>query len=89
MSESTGHEEIPSQDRKLRDDDARERLRRALPQAPNSNFGGYDNTARALMNDTSPYEEISAVVGDSRRNADLHSEPGCDQRTRTRTAEGM
>jgi ADP-ribosylglycohydrolase len=89
MSASSVHEEIPSEDRKLRDSDARERLRRALPQAPSSNLAGYDNTARALMNDTSPYEEISELIGNSRGNVDLQSEPGSDYRGRTRTTEGI
>ena len=79
---------MASHDRKLRDNDARERLRRALPKAPTSNFGGYDNTARALMNDPSPYQEISEVLGNSRRNVDLQSEPGSDQRSRGRNPEG-
>ena len=88
MSESTVHDEIPSQGRKLHDSDARERLRRALPQAPSSNLATYDNTARALMNDTSAYQEISEVVGNSRTNEDLQSDPGSDYRSRTRTTEG-
>ena len=79
---------MPSQERKLRDSDARERLRRALPQAPNSNFGGYDNAARALMNDSSAYEEISEIIGSTRRNVDRHSEPGSDHRSRARNTEG-
>ena len=86
---STAHEEQLSQERRLRDSDARERLRRALPQAPSSNLTGYDNTTRALMNDTSPYEEVSEVIGNSRTNVDLHSEPGSDHRSKGRNPEGI
>ena len=89
LSESTAHEELPSQERKLRDSDARDRLRRALPQPPNSNFEGYDNAARALINDSSAYEEISEIIGNTRRNVDLHSEPGSDRNVRARNPEGL
>ena len=86
---STAHEEAPPKSRPLNDSDARERLRRALPQAPSSNLTGYDNTSQALMSDSSPYEEISEVIGNSRTNVDLHSEHGSDQRSRGKPAEGM
>ncbi|XP_028397997.1 glutamate receptor-interacting protein 1-like isoform X2 [Dendronephthya gigantea] len=89
LSESTAHDELLIQDRRLHDNDPRERLRRALPQAPSGDFAGYDNTRRALTNDSSPYEEISEVIANSRGNVDLQSEPGSDQRSRNRMTEGL
>lgn len=89
LSESTAHEEAPAKDRRLKDSDAREQLRRALPQAPPSSMTGYDNTSQALMSDSSPYEEISEVLGNSRTNVDLQSEPGSDRRFRAKVTEGI
>lgn len=86
--ELTTQEQISGQDRNFTGSDARERLRRALPQAPNSNIAVYDNTAQTLMSDTSPYQEISEVFGNSRTNVDLHSEQGSEHRSRVRTTEG-